>query len=224
MYKLIYLVVITLMLLAFVSHVKGQLPAPKVSFVVITSPRAVGNGFRTSSPLVRLKYTSDARFGPFVISSHGGDRGYSATVPEGGAGVVDMGLQTEGQHDVYVTVVATRTVNGVQAAAGSPRVKIIYDVSGPLVVAAGRLDGNRLTLRGMIMDDYSPISSLEVIASIDERTYHPTIGADGTWELSIEAPPPSRLVDGITVFGREILDDGTVQKGESVWLSGEELD
>ena len=224
MYKTIYLIALFVMLLAFASYANGQLPAPRVSFVVITSPRASETGFRTSSSIVRLKYSSDARFGPFVISSHGGSRGYSSTVPEGGAGVVDVGFQSEGRHQIYVTVVATRSVNGVQAAAGSPRVPIIYDLSGPLVVASGRRDGDLLSLRGMIMDDYSPISSLDVVIRIDEKTYRPTIGPDGSWKLSIKAPAQSRLIDGVTIFGRETLDDGTVQKGESVWLSVDELE
>ena len=224
MYKILYLITIFVMLLTFASYANGQLPAPRVSFVVITSPRAAETGFRTSSSLVRLKYSSDARFGPFVVSSHGGGRGYSATVPEGGAGVVDIGFQSEGRHEVYVTVVATRSVNGVQAAAGSPRVPIIYDVSGPLVVASGRRDGERLTLRGMILDDQSPVSSLDVVIRIDEQVYRPSIGPDGSWKLTIEAPPQSRLIDGVTVYGRETLDDGTVQKGESVWLSVDELE
>ncbi len=220
MYRSIWLPIVLCLLF---STAYGQLPAPKVSFVVITYPRSQ-EGFHTAASQIRLKYTSDARFGPFVVTSHGGDRSYAATVPAGGTGVVDVGFQKEGRHDVYVTVVATRTVTGSQAAAGSPKVPIIFDGTGPSVIAAGQLSGGRIELQGMIVDEYSLPSRLEVLITIDEKVYKPKVMPDGGWRISTDAPPPSRMIDGITVVGREQLDDGSVQQGDSMWISMEELE
>jgi len=199
------------------------LPPPSVSYVVITSPRSGATGFHTASSPLTLTYTTDARFGPFVVTSQGGDESYGASVPADGTGVVDVGFRREGRFSVYVTVTSVR--GGRPVAAGSGRVAVVFDRTGPVVDDVGAAQGEgKLYLWGSVRDEHSLARAIEVVVDVGGATVLARPDDDGRWAVTTALPPTGERVDVITVVGRERLDDGTVQTGAAVTVPWETVE